>query len=151
MTRDPEVVLGGPAKSEPMVSLRLLTVCVALIVSCTCKFEVDVFVMSNEVIVALEADALSMLADELTKMLPVLRLLLCTVPRILTPEIFTFVEVMLVVSTFVDVKEVVTVFRELRREETWIVPDEAKDTFAVAKTDVPETRRELDVICVVTR
>ena len=113
MTRDPDVVLGLPVKSEPMVSFLSFTVSF-----CTCKLEVEVFVISNEVIVALDAEAFRILAEELMKILPVLRLLLCTVPRILRPEMFALDDVIFVVNRLVDVKDVVTVFLELRRDET---------------------------------
>jgi hypothetical protein len=79
---------------------------------------VEVFVTNNEFTVAFVMDPFRKVAEELTNMLPVLRLLLCTVPRILTPEILTLDEVMFVDIRFVEVNEVVIVFLELRSDET---------------------------------
>lgn len=138
-------VWGAPEKSDPIISFCLFTVSF-----CTIKLDVETLVTSNEFTVPFVMDPFRKVADELTNILPVLRLLLCTVPRILTPETLRLEEVMFVDIALVEVNEVVTVFLALRSDETWIVPEEAKDTFAVANTDTPETRRELEVMLVVT-
>jgi hypothetical protein len=113
--------------------------------------DVETLLTSNELTDVFVIDAFRKVAAELTNMVPVLRLLLDTVPKILKPEIWRLEEVMFVDTTLVEVNEVVRVFLELRSDETCIVPEEAKDTFAVAKTETPETRREFEVMFDVMR